>query len=276
MKKFFVDTTVLAELLLKRGPSVDHTRKVLSAASSALPVFAIRELKSGPLQYWVWFHNKLAVGNSLATAVTAIHKVSRTPQRYRTSTALEALALAQQRSIGGKTLGTLVEKYGSTANADTVHADEIRLHIKRLVFRAWAKRRDITTNVVVPLSCYQEVSPTEDKKGLLDLAPNKCFHAGQCCLAKALKDAPAVLEKLKNANDGMPQTPEARRRGRVLKDLIRKPKQALEYDGCRALGDALFAFFAPADAAILTTNVKDHSVLALAIGKQAVSPSDFP
>jgi hypothetical protein len=41
---------------------------------------------------------------------------------------------------------------------------------------------------------------------------------------------------------------------------------------CQALGDAYFAFFAPDDADILTTNLKDHCPLAESIGKTAVGP----
>jgi hypothetical protein len=38
------------------------------------------------------------------------------------------------------------------------------------------------------------------------------------------------------------------------------------------LGDALFAFFAPSDCEILTTNLRDHSPLAASLNKHAVLP----
>jgi hypothetical protein len=41
---------------------------------------------------------------------------------------------------------------------------------------------------------------------------------------------------------------------------------------CRNLGDAFFALFAPQDAVVLTTNLKDHSVLAKALNKKAEAP----
>jgi hypothetical protein len=41
---------------------------------------------------------------------------------------------------------------------------------------------------------------------------------------------------------------------------------------CRRLGDAFFALYAPPDAVILTTNIKDHAPLAEALGKQARIP----
>jgi hypothetical protein len=49
----------------------------------------------------------------------------------------------------------------------------------------------------------------------------------------------------------------------------------LDNGKCRSLGDAVFAFLAPADSVILTTNVKDHQPLAEALGKSAISPADM-
>ena len=40
------------------------------------------------------------------------------------------------------------------------------------------------------------------------------------------------------------------------------------------MGDAMFAFLCPNDAAILTTNLKDHRVLAQSVSKRAVAPSE--
>jgi hypothetical protein len=41
---------------------------------------------------------------------------------------------------------------------------------------------------------------------------------------------------------------------------------------CRDLGDAIFVALAPDDAVILTTNVRDHALLANAIGKKVKAP----
>jgi hypothetical protein len=41
---------------------------------------------------------------------------------------------------------------------------------------------------------------------------------------------------------------------------------------CRDLGDAIFAFFCPSNAVVLTTNLGDHEPLANAIGKKAEKP----
>jgi hypothetical protein len=53
-----------------------------------------------------------------------------------------------------------------------------------------------------------------------------------------------------------------------------RTSRPLDNSKCRSLGDAVFAFLAPVDSVILTTNIKDHRPLAQALGKSAVSPAD--
>jgi hypothetical protein len=65
---------------------------------------------------------------------------------------------------------------------------------------------------------------------------------------------------------------EDRERRKVLKQLINTPKLPLDRESCRALGDAIFAFFCPEDAVVLTTNLRDHEPLAQAVGKRAEGP----
>jgi hypothetical protein len=75
--------------------------------------------------------------------------------------------------------------------------------------------------------------------------------------------------------DSIPETSERyedKNRRKALKHLINTPKIPLDREQCRWLGDAVFAFFCPQDAEILTTNIRDHRPLAKAIGKRAVQP----
>jgi hypothetical protein len=58
----------------------------------------------------------------------------------------------------------------------------------------------------------------------------------------------------------------------VLSQLIRQPQKHITEEECRWLGDAIFAFFCPRAAVILTTNMRDHVPLAEAIGKRAENP----
>jgi len=271
MAKAYVDTTILTDALLKRDEYYRAAKAALQRFEvTELPVYAIKEFKAGPLANFVWFHNKLALLKSYQKALVALQRMSLSPRRYRTATGLQALAEAAG-ATGRFSLAHLQEIYGAKANLDAVNCDRFRLAIKTRVLRAWANRRNITSNVVDPLSCYTETAPY-DENGLIVIEPVKCKVEKECCLGPILKSKSQDLEKLRNASPKNPTRREDRKRSQALRELIRKPKQAMSEDSCRNLGDAVFAFFAPQDSVILTTNLKDHSPLARALGKQAEQP----
>jgi len=81
-----------------------------------------------------------------------------------------------------------------------------------------------------------------------------------------------MLELLKNAVEAQTQKPENQRRYQALPGIIRNPRKPITEKVCRDLGDAIFAFFAPVDSVILTTNPGDHAPLAGALGKTVETP----
>lgn len=271
MNKAYVDTTILTDALLKPGLSGKTAKAALRRFEvTELPVYAIKEFKAGPLKNFKWMHNKLVSLRSFTKALNALQRMSLTPKRYTTATALEALTGASS-SIGQQTPSDLVAKYGSEATLDSIQCDEYRLAIKVAIFKAWTRRKRLTTHVIQPLACYDEVSPFEER-GLIVIEPTSCKANPECCLAKDLKRHPETLRKLEAAVKLQPTNRERVRRYQALHDLVRKPKQPMTEDTCRNLGDAIFAFFAPEDAVILTTNVRDHRDLAEAVGKKVESP----
>ena len=184
MSKAFIDTTVLTDALIKSAEIRKSAIEALKKFNvTELPVFAIKEFKAGPLKNFAWMHNKLAILGSFEKAIDALQRMSRTPRRYTTSTAIEALREAAG-SISRQTPGTLVAKYGADASMDKVQCDEFRLAINVAIRKPWKKRRDITTDVVLPLPCYREVAPYE-RRGLIELEPNKCNPPGECSLSPA-------------------------------------------------------------------------------------------
>jgi len=268
--KAFLDTTILTTVLLKEGRPRDTCLIALKRyESTEMPVYAIKEFKAGPLSYWVWLHNKLKVGHSLAEGITAIRALNPL-QVHRKATALEALeyALQKQKNVS---IADWPEKYGGDGEPDRIMADRIRFSMRRRIAKAWNDRHKIADKTVLPLSCYHEVSPQEGKDGLLDIQPIRCDQP-DCYLAKEMKKDPASLVKIRDSLSKLPQKPENVNRLRVIKEMIRVPKREVSDELCRKLGDAVFAFFAPPDAAILTTNAADHLPLAEALGKQVETP----
>ena len=250
----------------------DPARRALSRfETTQLPEYAIKEFKAGPLGYWVWTHNKLVDTESFELAVEAIRRVWRQPNRL--SSALEAISMGF-KEFQNLSVGALEQTYGREASSDAIILDRLRLAIASRVRRAWKRRRAVTSQVVVPLTCYEETAPFE-LRGRIEIRPTSCSKVQDCCLAAEMKRRPGNLRKPRQAVPKQPPKLENKRRRQALRKLVRTPKQKVDDKTCRALDDAVFAFFAPSDAVILTTNLKDHGPLAAALGKRAITPSEL-
>jgi|SRR5579859_513462 len=271
MAKAYVETTVLTDALLKPGSrALTATATIRSFEESLLPVYAIKEMKAGPLHHYVWLHGKLVTTNSWSKTLEQLRKMATTPRRYWVSSAVEALEAAANKHKS-TTLASLVKKYGESAKDDVVLCDRYRLALRSIIMRAWKQRRKLTSSVVQELDCYGETELVEER-GLIELGDVRCKPKRECSLAHALKGNSEALQKLRTALERQEDKLENVKRLRVLKDLIRVPKQLLDEQKCRHLGDAFFAFFCPTDAVILTTNIKDIAPLAGSLGKSAQKP----
>jgi hypothetical protein len=273
MTKAFVDTTILTDCLLK--PSSDKGKAAKAAlrnfSETELPVYAIKEFKAGPLHGYIWLHNVFVTEDNFQRTLFRLHALSTSKNRNLALTAQEALAEASGY-FSSFTSTQLMDEYGKKANADSMQVDTYRLRLKELVLRGWGKRRRLTTRVVVPISCYQEVSPTENAKGMITYEMYQCEPGRECSLAKELKANISDLRKLRKAVSKMPASAEQARRHNALDVIVSMPGRKVTEQMCRALGDAIFAFFAPMDSVILTTNTKDHEPLAASLGKKVERP----
>jgi hypothetical protein len=272
--KAYVETTVLTDALLKPGaPAIAARSAIGKFDESQLPVYSIKEMKAGPLHHYVWLHGKLVTTGSLEQALAQLHRMSMSPRRYWTSTAIEALRAGAHKD-SNTMLQDLVKKYGNRAKIDAVNCDRYRFSLRSIIMRAWRERRKLTSSIVQELECYTEANITEER-GLIELGETKCQPKEECSLAMALKADVETLKKLRAVVEAQPEKPENTRRAKALKELIRVPKQKLTAQQCRYLGDAIFAFFCPLEANILTTNMKDLRPLAEALGKKAQSPAEI-
>ncbi len=266
MSDAYVETTILADILLKPKTRKQEMAKTALARyeNTLLPVYSIKEWKAGPLSNYAYLHDKLVVTKSIRDTFEALSLLARA--RYRQSTSLEGLTAA----------ATMVKKqpksYAGLGTNDEEIADSYRLALESLIIRTWRKRRKVTTQVVDDLPCYTEAEPRVGKDGLFDLAPRQCESNQECSLAARLKAQPKLLEALRNATPEDSGRPEDQRRRKALKRLIKHPNEILDREACRHLGDAIFAFFCPDKAAILTTNMRDLEPLAKSLNKTAEKP----
>ncbi len=273
MSKAFIDTTILTDILLNSGEARKFAHEVLKKFyRTELPVFAIKELKAGPIKNFVWMHNKLVTVNSFTKALEALQRMSRTPRRYTTSTAIQAIKEATS-SIGKQISSNLAEKYGDSAKLDRILYDEYRLTLKTIILKAWKKRRKVTSDVVLPIACYREIAPYE-KRQLIEIEPLKCRPLEGCSLAALLKDRQNELWKMREAIKESLK-PESKRRSKALRKLYRTPNRQMEEVDCLNLGDAIFVLFAPSDSVIITTNLEDYKPLCTALGKAVRSPQEI-
>jgi hypothetical protein len=201
---------------------------------------------------------------SLADALQAIAALPRLG--YLRATSTEALAAA------GQVAKKQPKSYVGLGTTDKETADSYRLALVSIIIRSRQKRRRVTSQVVDDLPCYLEAAPRVGKNGLFDLDPRLCDRDQECCLAAELKSKPELLEALRSAIPQNSIRREEQERRQALKQLIKHPKEFVTRETCRDLGDAVFAFFCPNNAVVLTTNLRDHEPLARAIGKKAKKP----
>ncbi len=270
MSKAFVDTTILADRLLKPGTKREVAKAALSRyEETILPVYAIKEFRAGAFRGFIWAHNKLIEKGNIPDFITAANKLL---QRNLSSTAFEAFSAGLDLIPDAK-LSDWRDEYGDDASPERIQFDSLLLQLRSLIYRAWLQRRKVTDRVVDELSCFQEIGPKE-RRGLIEFE-NKIKSCGanpDCAMAKIMADDKHVLKTLLEANDQLPDSAEKDRRHQGLRHLIRHPQRRLPEKRCRGLGDVVFAFSAPDDFVILTTNEKDHSVLAGAVGKKVETP----
>jgi hypothetical protein len=270
MSKAYVETTILTNVLLK-----PNSRKQTAAISALnrydetlLPVYSIKEWKAGPLDHYAYVHDKLVQTRSLAYTFAAINSLNPITEARAKSTAPEAFEAAARLDSAQPSSNHV------HAGHDEEMADRYRLALASLIVRSWRKRRKLTTKTIQDLECYTEAEPKIGKDGFFDLTPNECSRERHCCLwdELRLKKNHDLLIKLRDSIPENSQRYEDRNRRKALKHLINTPKIPLNREECRWLGDAVFAFFCPQDAIILTTNLRDHRPLARAIAKSAERP----
>lgn len=266
MSKAFLDTTILADAVLKSGSLHRNAKAALAEYDELLvPGYAVKEFKAGPLGGYRWLHNKVVTTGDWSLAIAAIGSVLRWKPNLA-STALEGVAAFES------SMTSQLQRDGeiSPREVRALKAEEARLWLKRQIMRAWRKQARTPFTSTAPLDCYAVVAPVETPDGLIDINPTRCT-LGDCCIAWQLRDEPVAARALEDACAALAAKPEMQKRRKVLRKIRRHSAPIDDHD-CKYLGDAVFALQCPADAVVLTTNLVDHAPLTAALGKTAVAP----
>ncbi len=271
MSKAFLDTTIVVNILLKRGELHTRCRSALDRFDQVqFPEYALKEMRAGPLYAWVWLHNKCVVEKSFERVIRGLHAMANSRRKNLSSTALEAIA--ETGSSTRMQMGRLVEKYGPKATEDAVHCDRMRLGLRRRITSAWSGRRSFGAEMSDPIACFAN-SELDMVSGILDCRPlSSCDWKKGCALAARMSSDPGMLKALRAVALADQSRRENVKRAQVLRHIVRTPNRPITDSECRAIGDAAFAFLAPPDSVILTTNIRDHQPLAKSVQKRAEEP----
>jgi len=262
MTAAFIETTVLVDYLLKKDGSQNRAAAAFANHDGQIiPQFAWKELKRSPLKNFVWAHNKLASTKSFLESMSALQRMSRSPQRYLTATAMQALHTAFANLFNN--LEALKKVHQEKANPDRLYADALRLELKLVINRAWKVRGQLFGGPFHKLSCYPD-APVREHAGLLDLKPRDCSAGQECCLKPALVSRPRDLSTIRNALKSITDRKEVALRGKVLRQL-EKHSSSLMGKECRAFGDGYFVLFCPNNGVVITTNRRDIEPMANAL-----------
>ncbi len=269
--KAFLETTILADSLLKIGSDSDAAKKaVRSYESTFLPVYAIKEFKAGPLLNVSYLHSKLLECKSYDDVLVALAR--NINHKYQVATCLRLIADLRKRILEESKSEGLDSRYRSLADADRVIYDRLVDETKLLVMKAWLRCETIADSIVDDLPCYVRAAPKVRRNGQYNLDPTTCKV--DCCLAADLRSRKMELTKLVSVIKAQPPKRENISRQRVLHELAVRPSLKLKNKDCKALGDAVFALYCPADGDVLTTNISDIRPLTDALGKTTCSPAE--
>lgn len=271
MTDAFLETTVLTDYLLKKDGS-EVRAKAAFARYDRVTVsnFSWKEFKRGPLKNFVWAHNKVVETGSFSATLIALQRLSLTPQRYMTATAIQSIQAFSSMFIG-TTPQDFFARYDKRADMDAMLADAMRLELKQKIYLAWAGRKNLFGGSVQPLSCYPDQEIVE-KNGRIDLSPRDCPNGVTCCLQASLISRPSELAAARSSLDVTSEKRETVRRRDLLRQLEKHPARPMERKECQIFGDAYFVFFCPNAATILTTNLGDIQPMADALGVSVARP----
>lgn len=271
MSKAFIETTILTDYLLKRDGSEARAKDLIDQYDVAvIPQFSWKEFKRGPLNAFVWAHNKLVETKSITQTFAALQRMSRSPKRYFTSTAIQSIHTAISSEFSELT-GSEIENIYGPVKIDEIIADVFRVELKKVISRSWGARLSLFDGIEGRLSCYPDVE-LEENGGILINKPIDCPSSTECCLKIFLLNNKIKLEIVRKSLDSAPDKKETIDRKAVIRQIEKHPSSIMTNKDCRKFGDAYFVLFCPIDHEILTTNIADIKPMADALGVNFACP----
>jgi hypothetical protein len=268
----FIETTVLTNLLLKLDGTENAARDLINKFDKIfVPQFSWKEFKRGPLSYYVWFHNKIASTDSFEQTLSALQRMSMSPRKYLTATAIQAIHTGFVSLFSSVTIGDFNKRYDANVSIATIMTKMYRLEMKRIIFNSWSIRNSFSGGMYHELSCYPD-SELKENSNIIDQDPRDCPRGIKCCLLKDLIVRLKDVESVRNSIPSSSGKKELIDRRDLLRSLYVRPSSVIGPKECRKIGDAYFVIFCPQDFTIITTNIGDIKPMADALGIDIVKP----
>jgi len=269
----FLDTTILCDSLLAEDARQKAVRQALSTyQKTELPIYALREFRSGALANWVLGHNVLTSSATFAEAGTLMSRRGAFAPR-KLSVGMTALSQGLSAVLNVPATALPAPFHSGQGTAEEALKREVEAWIARKVFQAWQKRKKVASHHTHPLGCFidsdlamvgNQIRPKDERW--------ECATGATCGAALELKqqtaDVEALVEALKEPGEGKKEKSETSGRRRALKDVLAKTPKEFSHKRCRAIGDAYFCIVAPKAADILTSNKVDFEPLAAPLNKK--------
>lgn len=270
MIRAFAESTVVCNALPL--PCVGSAKARVAAGalaayvSTEAPVYALKELRVGPLAALMLMHNLLAEHATIESALDEFQrKTSFTPRKWGVSSrAIIASLLQVIHQLRARTAEELLRE--DEPDVKTALEDVFC----QKILQAWQRRHEIVDRYTHPLSCFVD-GELELTDRLLRLPTERedCVKGAPCGAAAELRRMPkevrALLRALRPAKGEKGQTSTGRQ---ALKEVLVHDAKSFPRNHCRALGDAYHCIVAPADRDLLTTNCADFKPMARVLNKK--------
>lgn len=225
MSKAFVDTTILCDAL---GMSTKIRGQVATEmlgkyGQTEAPYYGLKELRAGPLSYWIYAHNVLVAEKTIEDAIDRVRRSGGFKPRK---------AAISSGAITNGLLAVISELKRAAAPKDYDEKAELQNYLCRRIFKFWNKRRSVVSRIVQPLSCFTDSDLTIDENQLIRFAGDgsECSKSASCGAANELHRHPVevntILEALrppKTIEKG--EKRETTRRRSALKEVLARAKR---------------------------------------------------
>jgi hypothetical protein len=256
----YLDTTILAELCLKKAPDAPRIRAVLGEyGERQISAYVLKEFRGGVLNNLVSYCNRLMEADGFAEIFAILGKLEQAGFR------------SYRRKIAEQVTASITRTFPRDL---PMHLALRRLvdELSDLICDAWDDARQMGT-LIESLICFDGQGPRYDEASGRFEMPT-CWGAPPdigCCVALRAQKTNVLATAITSLRHGGKR--EIRKQVESLEAAQSDPVSVNRHH-CRGFGDFAVVLFAPEGADVLSTNSADFPALCRVFGKPFRNPFD--